>query len=412
MERTQNVLDISATERDTFKRCRRKWEFEVLENIAPVTPPDFNLEFGSGIHRSLEAYYIAVTNIPLLPDTDETYETPLKHALSNWNQWYKETDKKYAEDKNLETATKEIALDNLVELAELGEEMLRGYDRFSEENDDFTVHAIEGLQTPAGKSWLQKHNDEREFVSEHSQLGVKYDSNSRRLLVPIIDPNTKGPAKGNPVLSARIDLLVLRTDPGFKGLWIYDHKSEGSQPSDRGLDFDDQATTYCYAVYRWLGIIPRGICFNYLMKRAPKEPRELKNGDLSTAKDQLTTADKYRKELLDRGLMLKDGRIKDHKHQEAYEALLSHGWDRFFVRHYVNRNAHELMSFEERLFEEWQDMQDCWTGDASLYPSPSRYWCPNCSVAPICQAIEDGSDWEAIIDNRYMDKPDRKAILT
>ena len=230
--------------------------------------------------------------------------------------------------------------------------MLRGYHRYSDGADDFTIHAIEGHMTPAGKSWLKKHVEDREFIG--GKNAPTWHEPSRRLLVPILEPVTQKPLPGVPVLSCRIDLIVNRIDVGNKGLWLYDHKSIGSIPtSDKGLDFDDQITSYMYSVWRWLGIVPRGFCHNYLAKQVPKEPRILSKGDLSTAKDQLTTAEQYKAALIEHGLMLKDGTITSEKHEEAYEALLSHGWDRFFARHYVTRSKTELMNFEERLYQEW-----------------------------------------------------------
>jgi hypothetical protein len=281
--------------------------------------------------------------------------------------------------------------------------MLRNYDLFSEVEDDFTVHAIEGHITPAGQSWLKKHWEDREFVSSVAKNGVTYYEPARRLLVPIIDPRTNAPMKNGPVLSVRIDLLAHRVDPGMKGLWIYDHKTTDRQPQDRGLDFDDQVTSYCYATYRWLGIIPRGFCVNYLLKQTPKEPRILSKGELSTAKDQLTTASQYK------AVMKEQGLLKSSKHVECLEALESHGWDRFFTRQYVGRNKHELLNFERRLFEEWQDMIDCAEGGLEIYPNLSKMHCPQCRVAPICQAMEDGSDWQSVMQTRFMQQPDRKA---
>lgn len=413
LHRTKSALDISTSERSSFRLCRRQWELTVLNNLTPVIPPSFELEFGGGIHAALEAYYRTVSEIPFTADAD--YDAPLDAALETWDDWYDAIDRQTATDKNYDTMVRDAALDKLVELADLGEEILRGYHQFSDGEDDFTIHAIEGKMTGAGESWLKKHNDEREFKSEYSQNAVIWNQPSRRLLVPIINPNTNKPmpTRGMPKLSMRLDLIVHKIDPGNKGLWVYDHKTTAAIPESKGMDFDDQITSYIYGVWRWLGIVPRGFCFNYLAKRAPKPPRILKDGSLSTAKDQLTTAEQYRAELVKRGLMLKDGTVTSEKHAEAYAALLSHNWDRFFGRQYVTRSKQELINFEKRLYNEWEDMVDCTTGDLPIYPNLSRYHCPRCPVGPICLAMEDGSDWEDVWDTRFMSKPDRKAdILT
>lgn len=410
LELTKVVRDISVTERGKFRTCRRQWELETLENLVPRKPPSLELEIGTTLHECLQQYYLGKANQPAFPPGKETNRLPLKYALTALDMAYTETCVRYETNNEWDDHTLQTFLDEYTEATDLVEEIVRGYHQYARPLDRFTVHAIEGKLTGAGTSWLKKHWEDREFHSEITEYPVTRHDPSYRLLVPIVDPKTRLPLKRGPVLSARIDLLVHRIDDGMKGLWIYDHKSTGSQPNDRGLDFDDQITGYCYSVWRWLGIVPRGVCLNYLIRNAPKEPRILKSGELSTAKNQLTTAPKYRKALRELGLMLKDGTIEDEGYLEAYEALLSRGWNPFFQRHYAARNRQELMSFEERLVDEYEDMYDGYMGDISLYPNLDRRWCPRCAVGPICQAIEDGSDVQGIIETRYEEGPDRKAI--
>lgn len=415
LELTRRVRDVSATERGTFKTCRRRWHLEVVENLTPRIPAGMALDFGSGIHEALEAYYLRKADTPGYIQ-EAAAPVLLENSLNAFDKWWEWADSRIEDDPDLMEEAK-ISLGNeLIILGDLGEEMLHGYHQFAQVEDDFTIHAVEGTMTGAGKSWLNKHSAEREHIAEHSESAVVLHKDSGRMLCPILDPETRAPLKNKPCLSGKIDLVVLRRPDGKKGLWIYDHKTSSSSPSDRGMDFDDQVTAYCYIVWRWLGIVPRGVCFNYLVKQAPKKPRINKGDKLSTAKDQLTTAAQYRKELRARGLMSKSGRIKDGKptansptYAECYESLLAHGWDRFFVRHEVQRNIYELLNFESRLYDEWCDMIDCRDGELEVYPNMSRMWCPGCEMAPICQAMEDGSDFENIIETRYMQAPDRKA---
>jgi hypothetical protein len=419
LENTQLLLDISVTERDTFKTCRRRWELEVLENLQPFVPLGQALDFGEGIHEALESYYIAKANAPSLPPSKKK-SSPLKSALSALDNWYERNADRVETDPDMVMEAKDAFLDQLFEQSNLAEEMLRGYHQYAQQEDNFTVHAVEGLQTGAGKSWLHKHWEDREFMGEHSENGVILDEVSGRLLCPILDPKTQQPLPGKPMLTAKIDLLVNVIEEGLKGLWVYDHKSTMSEPNDRGLDFFDQPTGYCYIVWRWLGIPPRGVCYNYLVKRVPHEPFILKNKKLSTRRDQLTTAEMYHDELEKHGLILKDGSIRHDRptpqsvtYEEAYEALLSRGFDPFFKRHYTQRSVTELRNFEERLHAEYQDMLDVYEGVAEAYPSfgfPHMPWCNWCSVAPICQAMNDGSDVDGIIEQRFMEKPDRKAV--
>lgn len=417
LERTQLLLDISVTERDSFKLCRRRWELETLENLTPRLPLGQASDLGEGLHEALEAYYIAKANAPAYP---ENKIDPLENALVGLDNWYERNCDRVENDQEMVLEAKDAFLNQLFEQSQLAEEMLTGYHQFAKEEDNFTVHAVEGLQTGAGKAWLNKHWEDRAFMGEHSSNGVIYDSESGRLLCPILDPKTQEPLPGKPMLTAKLDLLVNVIEAGLKGLWVYDHKSTAGEPSDRGLDFFDQPTGYCYIVYRWLGILPRGVCYNYLIKRVPHAPFVLKNGKLSTRRDQLTTAEWYYDELESHGLILKDGSIRHDRptaqsmtYQEAYDALVQRGWSPFFKRHYTQRSHAELMNFEERLYHEYQDMLDVYEGVSEAYPSfglPHMPWCNWCPVNSICHAIEDNSDVDGIIDSQYMEAPDRKAV--
>jgi len=417
LERTQLLLDISVTERDTFKTCRRRWELETLENLTPRLPLGQAVDLGEGIHEALESYYIAKSNAPALPKGKADL---LESALLGLDNWYERNCDRVEDDREMVSAAKDAVLDTLFEQVQLAEQMLTGYHQFAQEEDNFTVHAVEGLQTGAGKSWLKKHWEKRSFMGEHASNGVIVHADTGRLLCPILDPKTQLALPGRPMLTAKLDLLVNVIEEGLKGLWVYDHKSAAGEPSDRGLDFFDQPTGYCYIIWRWLGIAPRGVCYNYLIKRAPHAPFVLKNGKLSTRRDQLTTADWYMDELDNHGLLLKDGSIRHDRptaqsvtYEEAYEALVQRGWSPFFKRHYTQRSLAELQHFEERLYHEYQDMLDVYEGVSEAYPSfglPHMPWCNWCAVNKICRAMEENSDVEGIIDSEYMEGPDRKAV--
>lgn len=178
---------------------------------------------------------------------------------------------------------------------------------------------------------------------------------------------------------------------------------------------DDQITGYDYTFWRWTGIVPRGTFFNYLIKQLPKEPRFVQTNKgnpsgLSTAKDQLTIPEAYREAMVEHDLITSDGKVLSPKHAECYEALLNMGWDRFFKRIPIPRNTHELDSFERRLIYEHEDILDVIARPAEkAYPHLSQYNCPGCSMMPICQAMEDGSDFADVIEHRFKVAKDRKA---
>lgn len=407
LDMTMSARDISVTERGVFRTCRRRWQLETLQNLTPRVPESLALEFGTGIHAALEAYYRGVA---------KSLKGPEASAARAFTKWYKEIDARVAKDEWIPQETKDVLRQDLFELKDLGPAMLKNYYTYAAEKDSVfsDIVGVEGELFNTSKVKVKKPHLVGADVIRHP---------SGRLLVPIVDPATGDPVfvprvtgVGDDVpavLSMRIDLLVLRDDTGNKGLWIVDHKTTTSSPNDRGVDFEDQITGYCYGVWRAFGIIPRGVIFNYLVKQLPKDPRRTKtqkNGStLSTAKDQLTLPHLYRAELKADGLLKKDGTVTSPEHADCYSALLTKGWGPFFKRFEVQRNEHELRSFEARLIEEYSDMIDVQAQPNRAYPNPSSWHCPGCSVNRICQAMEDGSDAEGIIESAFMQAPDRKA---
>jgi PD-(D/E)XK nuclease superfamily len=367
----------------------------VIDNLTPKAPA-WALEFGTGIHSALEAYYEIVSG-RIKPKGD-----PLDHVLSVFEKWYHQMDNEQA--MLLGSLYTDAAKNEVWEMRNLGMTMLTNYAEYSSdlaENDPWEVVAIEGRGIEAiGRGSPPGYPESaRPVISEG------------RVLVPIVHPDTKQPLPGVPCLSGRIDLIVRRLRRSGN-LWVVDHKTTATSPSDKGLDFEDQVTGYSYIVWRLTAVLVAGTIFNYLVKQAPKEPRRIQATKdnptgLSTAKDQLCLARDYRQALIDGGLMVR-GTIPSQKHADCYAALLATGWDPYFKRFEPRRNMHEIQSFERRLFYEREDMLRAFEHEEYAYPNPSTWHCPSCPVAPICQAIEDGSDVQGIIESRYMQAPDRK----
>lgn len=408
LEATRQLLDVSVTERGEFRTCRRRWYLTTIENLQAKHETETAFEFGTMIHAALEHLYTTPG-----PRTEEQEI----NALLELDKW---------RDRMKDAAETQEEWEEALDLYDVGESMLEGYFQYEDVSrvqlgKPLAVEGrvIEDLPVARPKDYPESAN-----VLRHP---------SGRMMVPIVHPDTKetlyithrikqkspssdkhgsGPVQA--FLTARIDLLTERQTPKW-GIWVTDHKSAGQAPSDKGLDYDDQVTGYCYVVWRWTGHIPRGVIYNVLIKNAPKDPRMVQSKKkseglvLSTAKDQLTTPTLYREALIREGLMV-GGQIISDKHAECMNALLARGWDPFFRRYEIGRNLDQLLSFERRLYSEYHDMLDARFGDESLlYPNPHTLLCPRCPVRDICLAIEDGSDYEDIVENRYIVGPDRKA---
>lgn len=406
---TQAVHDVSVTERNGFKACRRRWVLEVLENLEPKGMPQWALEFGTGIHLALEDFYEEITLGK--GKKAEKFERALENAKVKLREWHDEVDERFKEE--YDGLVYESASSELWQMFQLGCTMLDNYATFAKEKDTFKVLAIEGQ--------VLKPSPALKIKSPYGPEAAPIHHESGRILTPIVDPVTKkviqrpyldpetGEIEIGPVyLSGKLDLIVQETSPQFKGLWVMDHKTTSGQISDRGLDFDDQITGYCYIMWRLTGKIPRGVMFNYLVKREPNMPRILKDGSLSTAKDQGTLPHLYKEALKEHGLM-KGGRVSSVKHAEALEAYLAQGWNQLFQRFRPQRNAHELEMFERRLIEEATDMQIVRDNPEKAYPHLSSWHCGYCSVSAICNAMEKGEDVESVKTHMFQQAIDRKA---
>lgn len=391
---TSELLDVSVTECGQFRSCRRRWYYDTIENLDRKGSPTWHFPFGTIVHTILERHYLH----GLGDDPEETIFNMLEDWVNEMIERYDPQGEEYEE---------------LLELSDLAEDMLLWYLKYEK-----TATVPLGRVLAVEGRWL----DDALRYPGNGPSGYPIDARvhigeNGRFMVPIVDPRSKRPLvrhdkSGNPFipcLTARIDMLLERATPK-RGLWIGDHKTSTSAPNDRGLDFDDQITGYCYVVWRWLGQIPRGVLFNYLVKQVPKEPRMTQSG-LSGARDQLTTPDQYRAALKEHGLM-SNGRITSQRHADCLAALLARGWDPFFKRFEVTRNAKQLRNFERRLFQMYQDMADALASVSheKLYPNPSAFQCPRCPVREICQAHEDGSDVFSIIEGMFVPGEDRKAI--
>jgi hypothetical protein len=174
-----------------------------------------------------------------------------------------------------------------------------------------------------------------------------------------------------------------------------------SKPSLRALDVDDQLTAYCYIWWRLSGLVPRGAIYNVLVKEPPHQPALLKTltkegkQKLSTDKAQRTTLEMYLQA------------IKEHKLDKSdYEDMLNYlnredRWAQFFVRDGSQRNEEEMLSFEERVFTEYEAMREGLGEPRKLYPNMSQWNCQNCRVISICQALEEREDPTWIIENQF-----------
>lgn len=402
LEATRNLLDVSVTERQSFRSCRRAWMLGTIENLQHRGEPTWHFEFGTIVHAILERWTWEGDSLPVL-------------AHGMLEAWYAEMREKYDE---LSAET----IEQLEALCELGQAMMEYYAEWNRVSPVQLgrVLAVEGRWVPDARERWRAATPEG---YEHADV-ILHESG--RLLIPIIDPHSLSEDKrltriiGDevyyPMLSARLDLITERRTPK-RGMWVVDRKTAASARTDQALDFDDQITGYCYAAFRLTGIIPRGAIIDELLKNIVQEPRWVqgrKRSDpplvLSTARDQRTLAHMYRAALDDEGYV-KGGSIVSERHRECYEALLARGWDPFYRRYEVTRTAEELQAFEEQLVVEYEEMAEVIAVPARQYPNKNPYGdCKRCGLRELCRGMDDGSDVEHLRSSLYVVGEDRKAV--
>jgi hypothetical protein len=152
-------MKISVTERATFKKCRKRWEYQFVRNLVPIQEDFPALWIGTGVHAALEEYYCG------------------DNALAALNRWWVE---------NIANAPTQVQMSPEATW-DLMSAMVGGYAKFAAtEDQDWEVLATEHrLHVPIpgttdgvlsgrmdllirwnGKVWVVDHKTAAAFVDE------------------------------------------------------------------------------------------------------------------------------------------------------------------------------------------------------------------------------------------------------
>jgi hypothetical protein len=195
-------------------------------------------------------------------------------------------------------------------------------------------------------------------------------------------------------LSVQTDVTG-RKDGQFR---VVDHKSASRDMPSTQVDQDDQLSAEAFAVWKHTGEFPDEVVYNVAKKKTPVPPRLINKGKaLSKAKGQDTTSDLYETAITENGF----DRMDYVEHLQWLRDQERAG-GRFFRRDVTFRTLDQLESFERNLREEWKDMRAVAASPVRAYPNPSAFNCPSCPVRAICMAIEDGQDYETLIQAGYV----------
>ena len=323
---------ITNSDRQLFKRCRRKHLFEshLKMNLVPeeVNP---HLNLGTLVHKGLEWYYV--------------------------DEFKEEEFKKYGFD-----------LDLYDDVVELGLNMLKNYFNWAPSQDKFEVV-----------------DSEYKFeVPVIAYDKVKLPFNSRDDWLFYFDSPV--------VYRGMIDLIVEELD----GLHIMDHKTTKQFDNEWFLDTDEQLTSYMWALkMEKPDLILSGGYYNELLKQVP-QPIE----PLSKRRDgRLFSTNRRNRVLLEDFVKALDEAEEDKDKYEDYLEYLGLKGNPYFRRTHVYRNAKELELIGRNIFYEAMDIL---TGHP--YPNPTKLNCNGCPYMSPCKAVNDGGDWQLLLDMSYIQK--------
>jgi len=336
------VFKLSTTEREEFKRCRRKWDFASLsrQGLEPRKPAQ-PLWFGHGIHHGLELYY-----------------REQKNPAEEFKAWAK---KQFELMESYPIKFPE-AMERMKESVSLGAAMLDSYVAWATVQD--------------AKDFAHVRHTEMEF-----QVPVR-DFEGKPLRF------TDGGGQVWEIhLVGRLDLVVEDWDGKY---WIMDHKTSADKLNVEILLLNDQMTVYLWAAQQIFKVEFEGALYNVLRKKLPTVPRLIQNGTrLSKDKSIDTTYEVYLAEIEKHGF-----------DPEEYSDILQHLQEKeqtFFQREKVRRNQTELATAGAMLRFEGVDMLNA----PFIYPNATWDCRWDCDFVSVCKAMNRGDDWQYLIETMY-----------
>lgn len=416
-----DIIPIHTSDRATFKACRRRWNWssparQNLTRKVSVHGIYAPFWFGTGIHNAIEKYY------------DPSYKEDCVVAFESWFNMQINggmcTEDELVEFADREPIAKGDGLywvnglsdllmnydsDEFDAYLDLGKGMLNYYKEYAAIHDDFTVIAVEQtfsvpiLDNDGNAIYMV---DTREIPdSWEPDIGRDVENQYGSYIIDGVGGLFKQVhARG------RIDCIIQDNESGRYGLRDYKTASRVDDDYFRHLDLDEQCTTYSWAAeqmaqmydlpYKQIDFID----YQALLKAYPKPPTKLKNGTLSISRTtESTTAEMYAEAIDLLGLRAMFN--KDEKAQAYYTWLVDTADKRFINTYRVRRNKSQKYNCGRRLYYEAMDMLD---PNIRIYPNPSKdYSCLNCWFRSPCVMVEDGSDYQTLLEDGFQVNYDR-----
>lgn len=393
-----DIIPIHASDRGTFKKCRRNWDWSspMRENLVKRVDMQgviMPLWFGTGVHYALAQYYN-----PLLR----------RDPLETFNWWW---------DLQMNGG---ILTEDLLDLSydRHPQRLITYGDHTDEVPVSYTVKGLYDLHPDPNPEVFEEHRDlgngmlefykqyaEREdnfavIVEEHTFSVPVTDSDGNIFFA--VDPRD-GQRKEVHIRGTQ-DAIIQDLETAQFG--ILEHKTaiQIGEEYHRKLEKDEQCTTYMYAGEREAEIHDLEyekisfVLYNAIRKAYPKPPTKVRSGMFSIDRQKESTNYTMLQEFIDQeGIQIV---VDDDPKLSGYvEYVRELGDKQFIERNYVRRNRAEIESCGERIYMEAIDMLD---PNVRIYPNPTGEWsCLACTFRAPCIARDDGSNYKMLLDDGF-----------
>jgi len=343
-----DFLEIHTSDRIAFKRCRRKWDFRspLRRHLVPDPPQEIiQLWFGTGIHFALEDYF-----------GYNRFGHP-SAALEAYLEAFRSSE------------LPEGAVEEIAKGIGMMDYFVKWYTNWNR-NNTYATLVVDGVPQV-----------EVDFRLKLTELDGMFDKSV--------------------VYQGTFDRIVIDC---YGRYWIGEYKTAATIDIDK-LMTDPQVKAYAWAAEQWYNHEFEGVLYMQLAKNVPEYPRILTNGTISVNKSQKTTHG------LARELMLQE--YPGGNFPEKYVELLNHlaeqetpEGNRFIRVDEVFTNTYSKVSTYNHIIAEAKEMLD---PNVALYPNPTRDCKWDCKeMRTLCIAMDEGSDWEYLIDQYYKPKGDER----
>lgn len=356
----RRAIIVRTSDRGVFKKCRRQWGFSshLKFNLGPrkLAAP---LWFGSAIHYALEDYH----GWNVFGHPREAFKA---YCLATAKNWLRDLPPDAQEHYHLGIAL----MDYYIEL------WLKSYGRRPDETY-WAPNPTTGVLEPQ--------------VEVNFEIPIPIEE------YPILLAHCKALGADCVLYRGTIDRISV-DDWGH--LWVVEYKTAKVYQGQHYLT-DPQVSTYVWAAGLIYDRPVVGVVYHQFIKKFPNPPRITSNGQVTTAANIVTSYPLYKQALVDmygdvtRAPSKNQARLNDIARSENEDR------DRYIVRDRPTRNTFQSQHEAKKILLELEDMLNPLL---PLYPHPTRDCSRMCSFLTPCVNMDDGSDWESLLQDAYTER--------